>query len=96
MSKLIAYYNTKNARSDGRYDCYLTQSVECAESPLWWQEKGLSFTASGYGARIPARYKVKINGKWRRVYCKIYSNNGTLYIGKSNESHLNVIDINRE
>jgi len=29
---------------------------------------------------------VKHNGKWRRVYCCIFSNIGTLYIGKLSES----------
>lgn len=23
-----------------------------------------------------------LHGKWRRVYCRIYSNSGTLYIGR--------------
>lgn len=48
--------------------------------PLWWQEKGLSYTASGYGAKIPTQYMVFGGGRWRRVYCAIYSNVGTLYI----------------
>ena len=52
------------------------------ESSLWWQDRGLSFTATGYGSRIPTRYMVKFNGRWRRVYCRQYSNIGTLYIGK--------------
>lgn len=47
---------------------------------LWWQERGLSYTASGYGRRIPTRWQVQVNGKWRRVYCCIYSNSGTCYI----------------
>jgi hypothetical protein len=60
---------------DGQYF-----SVETKEELLWWQEKGLSFTASGYGRRIPTRYMVKFKNRWRRVYCCIYSNNGTSYI----------------
>ena len=32
--------------------------VESKVAPLWWQEKGLSFTASGYGGRIPLPYMV--------------------------------------
>ena len=27
--------------------------VETREAPLWWHKRGLSFTASGYGRRIP-------------------------------------------
>lgn len=56
--------------------------LESKEAPLWWQEQGLMFTSTGYGKRIPTRYMVRYNGKWRRVYCCIYSNNGTCYIGK--------------
>jgi len=50
--------------------------------PLWWQTRGLSYTASGYGRRIPTRHMVQIPGspRWRRVYCCIYSNSGTCYV----------------
>lgn len=50
---------------------------------LWWQDAGLSYTASGYGRRIPTCYQVHVNGRWRRVYCSIRSNIGTCYIGQS-------------
>ena len=60
----------------------LTVSVESKESPLWWQERGLSYTASGYGVRIPTRYMVKWEGRWRRVYVAVWGNSGTCYIGK--------------
>lgn len=55
---------------------------DAKESPLWWQEKGLSFSASGYGRQIPTRYMVKVRNKWRRVYCCQISNAGTCYVGK--------------
>jgi hypothetical protein len=49
--------------------------------PLWWQDKGLSYTATGYGSKIPTRYMVRtIDQRWRRVYCAIFSNAGTLYV----------------
>lgn len=64
--------------------------VEYKEKPLWWQTRGLSFTASGYGARIPTKYMVKYNKKWRRVYCIVYSNSGTLFIGKKYNHALTV------
>lgn len=43
---------------------------------------GLSYTASGYGRKIPTTRMVKIPGnpRWRRVYCCIYSNSGTCYV----------------
>ena len=77
-----AYVHTKCARKDGSYDCYLTVSVDVKRAPMSHHIAGLSFTASGYGSRIPTEYMIKYNGRWRRVYCIIYSNNGTLFIGR--------------
>lgn len=37
-------------------------------------------TPSGYGSKIPTEIMVKYNNRWYRVYCRIYSNIGTLYI----------------
>jgi len=62
-----------------------TESVECRIKTLWWQDKGLQYTASGYGGKIPTRYQVKHNNLWKRVYCRIYSNIGTLYIMQGKE-----------
>lgn len=47
---------------------------------LKWQKLGLSFTASGYGRRIPTSRMIRLNGRWRRVYCCIFSNSGTCYV----------------
>jgi len=77
-----AYIHTGNLRPEGAKDCFLTVSVPAKSEPLAWQLLGLQFTRSGYGSRIPTQYKVKYFGKWRRVYCRIYSNIGMLYIGK--------------
>lgn len=49
-------------------------------APLWWHEKGLSQTASGYGKRLITPYKLEFKGHKRRVYNCIFSNSGTLYI----------------
>ena len=76
-----AYVHFKNVRADGTIDSPHTIILQAKEKPLWWQDKGLSYTASGYGRRIPTRYMVRLNGKWRRVYCCVFSNIGTLYIG---------------
>ena len=62
-------------------DITATLEVEAKDAPLWWQEKGLMYTATGYGGKIPTRQMIKFNGKWRRVYCCIFSNSGTCYIG---------------
>jgi hypothetical protein len=67
-----------NSKTDVRTVC------EVKDSPLLWQEKGLSYTASGYGVKIPTSQMVKFNGKWRRVYCCIFSNVGSCYIGTLN------------
>ena len=79
---LTAFVHGSHYRDDGTADTCYTVEVPIKRNPLWWQEKGLSYTATGYGARIPTEYMVEFNGKWRRVYCRIYSNSGTLYIGK--------------
>lgn len=76
--------HTKNP--DGSTFHYRLTVVESKIDPLPWQELGLSYTASGYGSRIPTRHKVKFNGRWRRVYCRIYSNVGTLYIGRLSDN----------
>jgi len=55
-------------------------ALDLIDSPLEWQRKGLSFTASGYGKRIPTHYKLRYRGRLYRVYCCIYSNIGTIYI----------------
>lgn len=55
-------------------------TAECKQHYLWWQQKGLQFTASGYGKKIPTPYMIKVRGRWKRVYCCIYSNIGWEYI----------------
>ena len=51
-----------------------------AERPLDWQRRGLQYTATGYGTKIPTSKAIKwSDGKVRRVYCDIYSNRGSCY-----------------
>jgi hypothetical protein len=76
------FVHSKTIRPDGSFDTLYTTECEAKDSPLWHHTQGLSYTASGYGRRIPTRQMVKFAGKWRRVYCCIYSNAGTCYIGK--------------
>ena len=56
--------------------------LEHIEAPLDWQLRGLQYTRSGYGRKIPTRHMVKLPGgkRWRRVYCCIFSNSGTCYV----------------
>lgn len=37
-------------------------------------------TTTGYGGKIPTRYKVKYLDRWRRVYMMQYANSGSAYI----------------
>jgi len=49
-------------------------------APLWWHERGLSQTASGYGRKLTSPYKVPYGGRLYRVYMTQYGNAGTAYI----------------
>ena len=45
------------------------------DAPMWWHERGLSYTATGYGSKIPTRYKTRNKaGKLVRVYATCYGN----------------------
>ena len=51
-----------------------------AEKMLDWQRRGLQYTSTGYGTKIPTSKVIKwTDGKVRRVYCDIYSNAGSCY-----------------
>lgn len=78
----FAYIHGRSFRADGSIDSIFTQKVETKDAPLWHHLQGLSYTATGYGCRIPTRNMVLFNGKWRRVYVCQFSNSGTAYIGR--------------
>ena len=56
--------------------------------PLWWQKRGLSYTRSGYGSKIPTARMVFYAGRWRRVYVTIFSNIGTAWITVNGVRHV--------
>ena len=58
------------------------EDLESKDKYLWWQLKGLSYTSTGYGRKIPTTKMVRLPGskQWRRVYCCIFSNSGTCYV----------------
>ena len=56
------------------------EKLEARQLLLWWQKEGRSYTATGYGAKIPTIRVVRHNRRWKRVYCMIYSNVGSLFI----------------
>jgi len=78
----MRYLQTSNTRPDGTRDSFQTIALESKDAPMPHHKLGLFWTATGYGSRIPTTEMVKFNGKWRRVYCRVYSNIGTCYIGK--------------
>lgn len=59
------------------------ESVPVKVAPLPFHDAGLSYTASGYGRRIPTRFMVHVSGRWHRVYLCQFSNAGSAYIGPS-------------
>lgn len=61
-----ATIQTSCKRADGTRDCFATFQTDAKVSELPWQKAGLTWTASGYGMRIPTRYMVRLHGKWRR------------------------------
>lgn len=63
------------------------KEVELIESLLWWQERGLYYTRTGYGAKIPTSYKVKFKNRLYRVYCTIYGNSGSTWIQSKGEKY---------
>lgn len=50
------------------------------ENLLPWQVRGLIYTATGYGKKIPTRKQLFILGRWRRVYSDIFANSGVCYV----------------
>jgi len=71
--------STQQLSISPKYTGY-SMPLETFDNPTWWQLKGLSYTATGYGNKIPTSYMVKHHNRMKRVYCRIYSNIGTLYI----------------
>lgn len=91
-----AYVSTKQRTLDGKgFECFHTVEVECEQRLLSWQKRGLQYTATGYGKKIPTEYVVRFNGRFRRVYCCIFSNVGTLYLESKQEGEIITVDIER-
>lgn len=60
---------------------YLAQPYEFIDRPLWYHERGLSQTESGYGKALTSSRCVKLpDGRVRRVYVTCFSNCGTAWI----------------
>ena len=55
-------------------------------APMPHHLAGLQWTASGYGRKLPSRWRVRYRHmddslRWHRVYVTLYSNAGTAWIG---------------
>jgi hypothetical protein len=87
-----AFVHGRAVRPDGSYDSLFTDAVDHAEVPMPHHLHNRQWTATGYGKRIPTPHMIRWYGKWRRVYCCIYSNIGTCYIGKLSDNL--IVDIN--
>lgn len=58
----------------------LVYPAEIKLDPLPFHEKGLSYTATGYGKKIPTTRVLHMFGRKYRIYCSVFSNIGTCYI----------------
>lgn len=61
---------------------YVSKGFEAKIEELPWQKLGLTWTATGYGRKIPSSRMIKLHGEsiWRRVYVVCYSNAGSSYV----------------
>jgi len=60
-------------------------------SPLWFHERNLMQTASGYGRNLKSRYKIRVGKRVYRIYNCCFSNSGTTYI-KTKDGEI-IVDI---
>jgi hypothetical protein len=51
-----------------RNDCFRTVSVKHKTEPMPHHERGLQYTATGYGSKLPTETMIQYASRWRRVY----------------------------
>lgn len=66
----------------------IARDLPLIDAPMAHHVRGLSYTRTGYGKRIPTRYKLAYNGRLYRVYCCIFSNVGTCFITVRGVDHI--------
>lgn len=72
---------------------YAVNGVNCIRRPMYHHSHNLSYTASGYGNKLPTQYMVRVfSQRWHRVYCICYSNVGTCYVIIKGKRY--IVDIN--
>lgn len=57
-----------------------TRVLDVVIHELPHHKQGLTYTATGYGSKIPTIYKLFFGGRWRRVYAVCYSNASSYYV----------------
>ena len=55
-------------------------NLEFIDAPMWYHNKGLMQTATGYGHKLNTGKKALVGNKAYRVYAICYSNVACLYI----------------
>lgn len=73
------------AISGNHVNNYTATPLETIHAPLWFHKRNLLQTSTGCGSKLSTEYKVKHEGKWKRVYTSCFSNCGTSYILKGKE-----------
>ena len=81
--------------ADGYWNLKSELTFPTRENLLPWQQRGLMYTRTGYGKKIPTSKQLFILGRWRRVYCDIFSNSGVCYVIVDGQE-VNVDDCNME
>lgn len=62
--------------------------AEVITAPMWHHLRGLMFTRTGYGSKIPTPKMAIWNNKRYRIYCSIFSNSGICYIISKGKRHI--------
>lgn len=57
-----------------------TERVTFKVVELPHHKQGLTYTPTGYGNKLPTVYKVLVQGRWRRVYSRCFSNTSSEYV----------------
>jgi hypothetical protein len=58
----------------------MTIYLEFIDAPLWYHNKGLMQTVTGYGSKLNTGKKALVGGRAYRVYATCFSNCASLYI----------------
>ena len=83
MNRFQAYKKSWKKNEDGDFIELAFDRDDAAhvrQRFLWWQEKGLMETPTGYGNALRTTWEVFKDGRWRRMYCTLHGNIGTTWI----------------